>query len=314
MINFYEQKNRQNGGPVKAPAPANKLRQYRDPNNGLDARELAWGFWFVKNKVTLYRLAIGGLLILSAIFIVYSLIKLGFILSYDLLKAPAAEQQLTYSPNYASLREHFQPADLQILNVYILPGGTGKNDAVAEVANPNLRSSVSFDYFFDFGGQRTESRRGFILPGETKLLAILGLDESAFSGGASLVVENLDWRRISAHQVTDAAAWQSERLDFSVSDLKFLPADSISGASAHIINFKLANNSSYGYKDAGFYAGFYQGGGLVGITNFELTDFKSLETRQVDLRSFARRLQVDEVKIFPLIDPYEPAVYLPPSK
>ena len=314
MINFYDQKSKQNGVKEKTSSPANKLRQYHDPNDGLDARGLSWGFWFVKNKVALHRLAIISLLILDAFFVIFSLVKLGFVLSYDLFRAPAVEQQLTYSSNYASLREHFQPADLQILNVYIFSGGTGKNDAVAEVANPNLSHAVDFDYYFSFGGQRTESKRGFILPGENKLLATLGLDESVFSGGASLMVENLAWRRVSAHQVSDTAAWQAERLNFSISDLQFIPANAIGGASAHIIKFKLTDNAAYGYKNAGFYAGLYQGGGLVGILRFDLQDFKSLETREIDLRSFARRLEVDEVKIFPLIDPYGADVYLPPSK
>lgn len=325
MINFYNQQNRNhnhkpNDGSVNNQIPAGKngaksnFKKYIDPTDEFSAKQLKWAMWYVNNKLLLYRLAVGSLIVFIAATFAFSLWRGAFILYYDFFQQPRVDVELSRAPNYDAINQRNTPQPLQIMGIQVLPGGTDKNDAIVEIANPNERHIVFFDYYFDFSGQKTEPQSGFLLPLEARPMVAMGLDTSWAVGTANIIIENISWRRVSAHLITDIRSWQNERLNFSVSDFVFKLAGSRNGASAHIINFKLTNNSPYSYKNPEFYLGLYQNNSMVGIMKLFLDDFISLQARDIDLRSFVSNLAVTEIKIFPIINLYEKAVYLSPSR
>ncbi len=324
MINFYNQQNRdnyvdshgagtpapvKNGKPVKA-----NLSKYVDPTGEFGSGQFKWAMWYVKNKVMLYRLAVILLIIFSVTTISFSLWKAVNILVYDLTEKPIIEQQLSASIDYTVLHPRFSPFPIEILNTYVLPGGTERVDALAEVVNPNERYIATFDYYFDFGTTSTARQTAILLPLENKPVAIFGLDSAEYAGGSNFMIENLHWSRVSAHEVADVRSWQEDRLLFNIENFVFGFADSAGEANANSIRFSLKNDTAYGYKNPLFYIGLYQGGTLAGVMKFDLLDFQSLETRQIDLRNFVQNLSVSEIKIFPVIDLYNKEVYLAPRK
>lgn len=328
MVNFYNAQNKNVVMADKAepsvsartsPAiPSDKkvksqdTGKYFDPTGEFSAKQFKWAVWFVKNKLLLYRLSIGFLIVFSAVTIVFSFWRGAQILIFDLSARPGLEAALTASINYSALHPRFSPLPLQILNSYVLPGGTGKTDVLSEIANPNKNFVVRFDYYFDYGGSITERRADFLLPGESRPVAEFGIDTAQFPGSPSLMLENIRWERVPAHQIPDAAAWQTERVDFTVSNFSFSFAGE-NGLAANALRFTVRNNSPYGYRDALFYLGLYQNGGLVGIMRFDLKDFQSLESREIDLRNFVQNLAVSEIKLYPVIDLYDKGAYLPPK-
>lgn len=319
MLNIYNQKNgNTSGNGVPAPEVASKLpkpsfKRYTDPTSEFSTEEFKWGFWFARNRVLLYRIAVGALIGLNAIFWSYTLIKGGNLILYELEHGKQLDRDLAYFYDYTLIHPKYSASPLLIAGTQILPGGVKKYDLVGEVANPNNRFHVFFDYYFVVDGAPTPVQHTFLLPGETRMISYLGFDQSDYPGGAELVITNWQWRRISNHKIIDVAAWQAERLNFKTGGFSFLRTGGTESAAANVIKFNLINASSYSFAETNFEVGLYQGETLVGILPLNLPRFKSGETRAIDLRSFVMSLNVTDIKVFPLIDIYDNSVYLPPE-
>ncbi len=319
MLNIYSQQNGDRssaGTPTsdntsKLPKPS--FTRYTDPTSEFTTSEFKWGFWFARNRVLLYRVAVGVLIGLSVIFWLFVLVKGASLALYSLESGSKLDRDLSYFYDYTVFHPAYSPAPLLIAGTQILPGGVKKYDLIGEVTNPNSRFYISFDYYFVIDGTPTPAKHSFLLPGETRMVTYLGFDQSDYPSGGELVISNWQWRRISNHDIVDVATWQAERLNFKVSDFSFLRSGGPEGAAANIIKFNLSNASSYSFADTNFQVGLYQGDSLVGILSLNLPRFKSGETRAVDLRSFVVGLNVTDVKVLPLIDIYNNSVYLPPE-
>lgn len=322
MVNFYNQQNRQNGdgaipaSPMASVSSAKKkidINKYTDPTGEFGTTEFKRAVWFAKNKLLLYRLAVASLVAFSAVTICFSLWRAFNILYFDLTAGRQMDAELSQSPNYAALHPRFSPVAVEILNSSVLPETGGKISIWSELANPNTRYIAYFDYYYDFGGIATPKQTGFLLPQETKPIVQLGLDTNTYPGSPNLMIGNVRWQRISAHTVPDTALWQAERSNFSVEDFSFTFAGE-QGLDASAVRFSLVNNTAYGFKDPVFYVGLYHNNGLVGAMRFDLTDFESLQRRDIDLRNYLDNLTVSEIKVFPVIDLYDNSVYLPPKR
>jgi hypothetical protein len=324
MLNIYNSQNPEqsngktasngNGVPPLPPPTVSKngLKQYQDPTGEFNSNELTWSLWYLKHKVLLYRILVGVLIGISVILWGYSLIQW---LIYAIVGIPqdqALQQSLSRTLNYTVIQPHFAPAPLQILDVKILPGGVNKTDAVAEIYNPNLQQLAEFNYYFVSGDLKSDSKHVALMPGESRLIGALGLSED-FGGGVNIMVENLTWTRLSKHEFPDPATYEAERINFGVSDFTFTRAVA-DGPGAHAITFKFTNQSAFGYVNADFLVALYSGGDLVSVLPLQLKDFKSLETRDIDLRSFVTNLNVSEVKVYPALNVFDSSVFLAPEK
>lgn len=321
MVNFYNQQNKninpsldeddkQLSVSTKS-MEKNTFNKYIDPTGEFDAGQFKLSILYVQNKLLLYRLLIGVLVIFSASTIIFSLWRGFEILMFDLTTKPYMERDLTMFVDYTALQPHFRPFPIEIMTTYILPGGTDKNDIVSELINPNDKHMVYFEYYYDFNGNYTDRKSGFLLPGENRLLVAYGLDTSVYGGSAVLRIENLRFQRINPHEVSDVGLWREERVDFSVSNFTYSFAGE-EGQHAHAVRFTITNNSAYGYRYAEFVVGLYQNSGLVGVMPLMLRDFEAGESRQIDLRNFVGNLSVTGIQVYPIIDLTDKAVYLAP--
>lgn len=297
----------------KTPKKSN-FESYTDPTGELSASKLKYGLWLAKHEVLLYRLLIGALIIFCAITWVYSLIGWGKYLIVGLGQDQELYKNLSQFPNYQITQARRSPSPLQIISADVLPAGVNKSNALSEVINPNGRWLAKFNYHFELGGERTKTQAAFLLPSQDTWLVEFGIDGANLSQ-PNLVIENLSWSKISAHEVLDTASWQGARLNFVVSDFAFKRAGEDEDApTAQTISFNLTNSSPFGYNQPKFIIGFYFNQVLVGVMPLELNNFASQQTANVDLRSFVGNLTVDEVKIFPLINIYDQQVYLAPPQ
>ncbi|MDO8676484.1 MAG: hypothetical protein Q7K16_02430 [Candidatus Azambacteria bacterium] len=317
MLNIYNQKNSANLPNELEKKVAEKpadFRQYQDAAGDFGSKELAKALWYVRHEVVIHRLFVFGLILFVIFSWGFSLYRLAEYLivgrSYDRQLEAAATNFINYWPGH----ERFAPQAVGIVSTVVVPGGVNKFDLITELSNPNNRWLVEFFYHYVVDGEPTAPRLGRLLPGENKPIVWFGLERSNAPNGAELIIEDVNWKRISNKEVADTIAWQAERLDFSVSNLVFVRADSIatSSASADIIKFTIFNKSAYSYKAPKFYAGLYNNSALAGLVPFSLSELPSLESREIDLRSFAPNLQVTEIKIFPQINPYDQAEFLAP--
>ncbi len=320
MVNLYNFKNRSvNSQPPEtkedkaseAPKKITDFTKYVKPGGeGLSAKELKWGLWLKKHEVLLYKFLVGFLIIFIIINIVFSFWRWGVFIT-GISKQQILDKQLLSFINYSSGHSYFGAQPLQIMGVQVLAGGVNKYDIIAEVYNPNDDFITFFSYYFTVGNDKTVSKNTFLLPGEARPVAILGIDSGTVLNSPTLTIENLHWQRVSAHEIKDAKSWQDYRLDFKISSTTFMAASAKtgSGPDANVIQFKLTNSSPYNYKESEFYIGLYQGSSFVGLLPLRLDSFKSLETKDIDVRSFVTNLNINNVVIYPLINVYNKNVY-----
>ena len=318
MLNIYNQKNNNHDHDVAPEVSAEKktkadVGRYEDVTGEFTSTQFKRSLWFSKHKVLLYKLAVTALVILSVVLWGFSLTRWGDYVLNGIVADIKLANDLVNFPDYTGIQAHYAPKPVEVAGVNVFTGGSKSYDLVADVANPNPNFIVYFDYYFTDGANKTPTQKSFLLAGENRPITHFGLKDS-YPTGINLVLENVVWKRISGHIVKDALAWQKDHLNFSVSDLSFTAPQGAEGAQANIIKFNVHNNSPFGYRDAVFVVGLMQSGNLVGVMPLNLKNFKSLESRAVDLRNFSENLLTTDIEIFPLIDIYQKAVYLAPER
>ena len=287
---------------------------YVDTSGELGSKELGYGMWWVSHKADIFRIVVFLLAICSAVLWAFSLWKGSVYGWYLFSKEPKLVAEIKKVPNFTQLYPRFSPTPLQVVDTTVVPGGVDKYDLVAEVANTNQWFIADFDYYFQVGSTTTSLNHATLIPGEERPVAYLGFDGSASDSATALIITNVRWKRISNKIVPSPAVYQSNRLQFQVTDFAFIRAEANPGVTAHTIKFNLTNNSPFPYKNPLFYVGLYVSDALVGIAPLELSDFKSLETRAIDVRSFVQNLNVTDIKVFPRINVYDPNVYVKPGE
>lgn len=321
MLNIYNPNNH-NGNKTaglvsngKAEAVKGKIikpdfSKYQDPTQEFSSQELKYSLWYVRHKALLYKILIGSLMAINASFIIFGLWKWGSYL-WGWQDHARLQAGLTSFVNYSGMHPRFGALPAQVAGVQILPSRENKFDAVAEMANPNDRFLINFDYYFLVGDVKTPTQKSFLLPGEIRLVAALGIKDS---GGVmpELVMENVTYERVSAHQISIPKDWQSERLNFKLGNFIFLKSLQLEGQNTDAIKFDLTNDSPYDYVAANFYVGLLQNGQVVGILPLYLDSIKSLETKNIDLRNFVSGLNITDLALYPLINVYNEEVYLKP--
>jgi hypothetical protein len=133
-------------------------------------------------------------------------------------------------------------------------------------------------------------------------------------GAPVLFLDRVMWQRIPNALVADTQTWQAERLNFTVKDFSFTRAESTEGVGSHIISFVVTNNSPYAYTAPRFYVALLLQQSIVGLMPLSIPQFKSLEERKIDVRSFVPTINVSDIKIFPLINVYDDTVYRKPER
>ncbi len=321
MLNLYNANNHDKNvvplvvDPAKAKQAKSKapsFEKYVDPTGELPTSNFKWAIWYVTHKILLYKILVGFLIGFSVLTILFGLWKWGDYFIFGIAEDQLLERSISTAINYSGINQSFSAQPLQIAGTQILVSGVNRYDIISEVANPNPRFVASFDYAYQLGGDATTAaQHAMLLPGETRPLVFLGYADGTPGASTGLVLSNVTWDRIDAHQAPDIENWQKDRLNFVVTDFSFVASRSAEDANAHIIRFKLTDDSLYGYNAPSFQVGLFDNGSLVGILPWSLDRIKSGETVSVDLRSFAPDLNVSEIKVFPLINIYDKEVYLP---
>lgn len=317
MLNIYNQQNNNHEGGLAEEAVKTKKThadsgRYEDVSGDFSSSQFKRSVWFAKHKVALYKMTVFVLIVASIGFWVYGLIGIGDYIVNGIKQDALLQRNLASFPDYSGLAERYGAKPLQVDGLYSYANGSKAYNLTAQVTNLNNNFIVHFDYHFVVGTESTPSQHGFILAGQSVPLTYFGYNNSL--NGFNLVFENVVWKRVSLHTIKNAIDWQNERLNFVISDFAFSSAAGGTDVSSNRLTFKLQNNSSYNYKHADFIVGLMQSGSLASVMLLSLDNFQSLETRDIDLRNYDSSLLANDVVVYPMIDIYDPSVYLAPGK
>ena len=277
----------------------------------LATQEVSVAIWYVKHKQLLRRIVLGLVIVIDVGLVAYSSFGAGLdFLSFG--KRNQQEMELLHSEiPLDSSRLANKPQDLQLGGVDLLRSGA-VTDVLARVQNPNPSWTVQFSYTIGLGDVVEQANDGFLLPGEERPF-FRSLRNA--EGGVVFNIDKLSWRRVDAHEIPDFNAWRDERLNFEVKNARFNPAEvSTVGAQEQVgrAQFTISNKSAFSYFEPKFLVLLYRGSRLVGIQSTVVTNFKSGETREVELSWVDHIGAVSNIEIVPAINIMDEGVYLKP--
>jgi len=288
----------------------NNIEQYVDTTGELSSKNLKLYLWFSKHKVPLYRWVVVFLIIFIILSLGYSIFKISDYALFGYAQDQILYQELATNYDYSGIHPRYAPQPLQILGTQVIDSGVNKYDLVAEMYNANEWFRVEFDYYFIIDGVATKKAHAIFMPSESRPVGILGVESTGYISANDFVLENVSWRRISRHDISDINTWLEERLQFQTQNVEFLRAGGTNELGSNAIKFDVLNNGAYSYKSPMFQVGLYQNNMLVGLMPVQFDDFYTLDIKSVDLRSFVTNFSVTEIELYPLIDLFDEEVYI----
>lgn len=279
--------------------------KYVSGSEELQTRELKLSEFFLRHKLRMEHVGIGLLAFFCAATIGFSAWKWGEYLffGYKEDQRLAREQQALFQ-NYTELQALYAAEEISLSAAQVFRGAPGKYDFVATVSNLNEHHIAILRYKFVFPSGETPVADAAVLPRGRQSIAMLGVPLAAFPGSARLVIVEEHYPRIDPHLVPDIASFIAERVRFSV--------DSFSFKNDHVV-FDLSNESAYSYWQPVFSVELLSGGGPVGISSVTVDRFRTGEKRAIDIRLFGDILGASDIRVTPLINVFDPSVFMTPG-
>lgn len=288
-----------------------KLSQYTDPTGEFSNRELKLAEWYVKNKLKLKKNGIGLLVVWCVLTIGYSFGYWGYYFStgYFRDQEMMTRQTLEFE-NYGNLKRFYAPRDFNIGSHEVYQSVSPQNyDFVADIANPNERWLAMVEYKFVFNGGETSLAQTIVLPGSQRPLAFLGFKSTDYPSNVKLAIKEIHWRHLNRHLYPNVKNFMAERNMWGMNNFKFTSMSRLTGASSHRIEFDLINYSAYNFWQVNFFVELLNDERRVGIIYLPEERFRAGETRHVDLRSLAPDLYVNDARLHPLVNFFDPGEY-----
>lgn len=289
-----------------------KLSAYTDPTGDLPNWQLKAGSWYVRHKRTLRHIVIGVLASWSAITLGAGIYGWGRFLFVDYTRTQSLLAHLSVPQFDArALHDILGPRPVEIVEVDGFPGTQGGYDLIARVRNPNAAWLADVEYRFAYGRGGSESAHAILPPGQESIIVAAGQETDALPSDARVTLERVSWKRIDPHKIANPAEYAAKRLRFSADNVVFAAADIRKGLAIHSISFNATNDGTYDYWDARFWAVFESGGTAVGVAPVSLAEFRRGQSRSVRIGSLADRLRVDDVVLYPRINPFDENEFIP---
>jgi hypothetical protein len=269
-------------------------------------KQLGFAYWYVTHKLLLKNILIAGLIVFDVCLIAFNL----YILILNLGVNQKSYQQnlaslIMTNPNYAASRLSMLPQAIQVgqINSY---ANMDKNDIVAEIVNPNASWLATFDYQFKVGSGATESRRGFIFPGESKKIVALAVAD----GGAvsDLAILNVKWQKL-----LDFADVYKQKFNFDIKNIKYIPPGELGlgqAISVSRVTFDARNNTAYDFNNVNFVLLLNASGQIAAVNLANSGEFLSGKTMQLESTFFQRLPRITSVEILPEVNIFDPSVFL----
>lgn len=283
------------------------------PNNiydtNFDERKFKFSYWYVENRVMLRRIFIVFLSAFSGVFIFYGAWGLAnhYLVDYE------ANKQVEYSIaqgklNYQMIAESSRPQGLQTVGAYMMSAATDNYDFVGEVFNPNIEWMVeSFDYYFTYGGERTEIQTDYILPGQRKFVTDLNYPAGTRFSTVNVVVENVRWKKVA-----DYTELRERILQFEFDKIKVLTPKQ-AGVSDKLqistIEFDIINKGPYNFWEPKFIILVYQGNRIINVHEIVLNSIGSSEVASQSLNVFQKLPLNAKIEIVPDVNILDPEVF-----
>ncbi len=288
-----------------------KLSQYVDPTGEFSNRSLKMSEWYIKHKLLLRKIGLWSLSIWCVVSMGYSLTNWalyymhGYFEDQDMMVRQTLELE-----NYTNIQPLYEAQQLQVREVGVYNSVSELYDFTAHMFNPNFRWVAIVTYKFTFIGGETPLTQTMLMPKSERPIAYLGFEIDSYPSRPTLVIEKVDWKRISPHWIEDIDNYTEERIRFSIENFDFTRASKSAGVDNHMVEFDVFNDSAYNFWEPDFYVELIDGAETVGLIYFVLDEFRAGDEQHVDLRSFVNNMDVSHIKLWPLINVFDESEFM----
>ncbi len=281
------------------------IRSYKDPE-GITAKRLNFGLWYVEHRAQLRKVLNGFLIVVAFFSWTYTFYGFAYYIFKGRKQDDILAQQIVQA--HVISHEHIARAGVQDLQYYptkILKSGDKDYDIITQIRNPNKKRYAYFDYAFIVSGQEMGRARSFILPEEDKYLIFFGQEFSAKPTNAQLSIDNISWVKIDPHKISNWTSFAQEHLDIVISEEDFISAQQSELSEKLSLNqlyFKAANKTPYNYWEVKLTILLYDREGIIGINKYSIAEFMSGETKEVEMSWLGKLSKVTKIEVIPEID------------
>jgi len=267
-------------------------------------------YWYVTNKVLLRRILIGVLIGVAAIFwlfTIWGILDL-YVINYGKTKAMFEELVSNRARTQEWIASH-APRQIQTETVRVF-ATNGEYDFLTKIANSSPYYWAEIDYTITFSGNGTQERSTFILPNQEKWLAYLGYEAESRPSNPKVQINNVSWHLVDAHEVPNYDEWLTEHLNLNITDVEYTTDVVLEEDVVAKTKFTAKNLSAYGYWSIGFYVIAYRGATPSAVNYVSLDQFRTGETRQVEVSWIDSLGQVSKMEIEPEVNIFDKENYL----
>lgn len=247
---------------------------------------------------------------LEIFIIIGGLFYLGYYLTFDLLRERDQLSSMVVNidtQNQVTIQNLAQPMIVGEARTYPSPGD--RTDYIALLENTNDRWLAEFQYFFNTPDGNTTPRRGYLLPGRSFYATELGSETVTNARTVEIVIDNLEWFRISPANIPDLTDWLDFREDIIIENIRH--GDTISIADTNIIqtSFDIQNATPFSYWDVDILVILSQANNISAINRIRLPGLDTGESRTVNVNWFGNISRTGSISVIPQLNFFNPQIY-----
>lgn len=295
--------------------PVERLARYQDPSGEFSNRSLKLAKWYVLHKILIRKITVIILSIWSVFSIGMGIWIWGKYAVYDYSRDDKQIEQLTRT--YARtdvLHATRGPLGLVAEEVVVYQAGSESYHLTAQVTNPNKNWIANLTYEFVMDSEKTQSVSVAVMPDTKQPVIFSGFKSPSFPNDAQLRIVDIAWLRVDPHKVANPALYMEERLRFGVENIVILKGEGTNAKETELVEFDLVNQSVYSYWEPLFYVWLMNEERVVGVTSIVPEQLHAGERRHISLSSYPDRLRITHVQISPIINVFDPGVFMPPGQ
>lgn len=282
------------------------LDKYYKTAGSPSVKSLNFGLWLVTRRRLFIKGLIIALILISAVFFIYS----GYNYAVYLINGQTADNNLFQAVIGNSVGSNKNLVTDLVVDVPQVFKDKDSYDLAVKIKNPNDKFTARFNYCFSQGGEEKVCQGGFIFPGEEKYLLALGQHLSS-SDNISFSFKNISWQRLNTHIYPDWNNFYARHLNFPVTEIKLNESDN-AGDNSNTLEFTLTNQTPYDFWAVPFNILIFSGNNLVGVNTYTAKELKSYEVRSIKLSWSGYLGQARPVLIVPNLDIVASDIYFKP--
>ena len=288
----------------------NSFSGYKDVSGEFTNKMFKRAYWIVTHKIFLRNLLISSLIFWCVITLGYSIFVWVKYFTIDYFEDETMRAQQTVDlPDYTGIHVTYAAKKLKFSGTNMFKSAEGKYDFVTTVQNPNARFLATVTYHYSYSGEKTASFSTIILPKKENILAVLGEKVERSPSRGRLVIEHINWQRISNHTIPDIEKHMEARLQFLVDDFDVVYTRAGS-KTVPTVEFSITNASYYSFWEPQFYVELLKGNNTAAVLPLFVNKFMSEETRTFELHPIIPIKNITNIRVLPNVNIFDTTTFM----